>query len=465
MNSFIQDDFLLENQTAKELYHDYAKTLPIIDYHCHLSPEAIATDKQFKNITDLWLSGDHYKWRALRTLGVNEHYITGTASDFEKFEKFAENLPFMIRNPLYHWTHLELARYFDEFELLSAKNAKSVYTSTSAQVVTPTFSTRALLKRMQVEAVCTTEDPIDNLSFHDAIATNAFGIKVSTSFRPDKSILIESANFNPYLDELGEVCDISIETHSQLLQALDQRLAYFHSKGCRLSDHGLNYIPYREATDKEVFEIFLKRRSGKNITVEEAEKFQTALLIYLGKAYHRLGWVQQFHLGAMRNNNSRMFAALGPDTGWDSIGTYPITQSLSLYLNALDQNNKLTKTILYNLNPADNAVMASMIGNFNDGSVKGKIQWGSGWWFLDQLQGMTEQINTLSNMGMLSCFVGMLTDSRSFLSYPRHEYFRRLLCNILGNDIEKGHLPRDINWMGKIVADICYFNAKNYFSF
>ena len=465
MRKFIHEAFLLESKIAEELYHEYAESLPIIDYHCHLSPEAIATDKQFDSITDLWLAGDHYKWRALRTLGVAEHYITGDASDFEKFEKFAEHTPLMIRNPLYHWSHLELARYFNEYELLSGSNAKRIYEETTSLIKTPEFSTRSLLTQMKVEIVCTTEDPTDDLPFHDHMLAHPFSIYVSTAFRPDKAILIENETYNDYIDQLAEVSAMEIQTYDDLLEALANRIDFFHSKGCRLSDHGLNYLPYTPASAAEVSKIFKTRRSGGAITPEDAEKFQTALLLTLGQSYHKKGWVQQFHLGAMRNNNTRMLSTLGPDTGWDSIGTYPITASLSQYLNALDSTDQLTKTILYNLNPADNAVMATMIGNFNDGSVKGKVQWGSGWWFLDQLDGMTEQINTLSNMGILSSFVGMLTDSRSFLSYPRHEYFRRLICNLIGNDIVKGHLPHDLPWMGKIISDICYYNAKNYFPF
>lgn len=465
MRKFIHEAFLLESSVAEKLYHEYAESLPIIDYHCHLSPEAIAKDKKFISITDLWLEGDHYKWRALRTLGVTEHYITGNANDLEKFEKFAENIPFMIRNPLYHWSHLELARYFNEYELLSGDNAHRIYEETTAQVKTPEFSTRSLLKKMNVEIVCTTDDPIDDLRFHDQISLNPFSIHVSTAFRPDKAILIENENFNNYINQLSDVSSIEIQSYDDLLEALEIRIDFFHSKGCRLSDHGLNYLPFTPASNSEVSKIFKTRRSGGDITLHEAEKFQTAILIALGQVYHKKGWVQQFHLGAMRNNNSRMLSTLGPDTGWDSIGSFPITTSLSRYLDTLDRTNQLAKTILYNLNPSDNAVMATMIGNFNDGSVKGKVQWGSGWWFLDQLDGMTEQINTLSNMGILSCFVGMLTDSRSFLSYPRHEYFRRLVCNLIGNDIVKGHLPHDLPWMGKIISDICYYNAKNYFPF
>ena len=464
MKPFIHQNFLLETKIAQELYHDYASTLPIIDYHNHLPPKLIAENTKFNTITDLWISGDHYKWRAMRTLGVSEEYITGKATDKEKFIKFAEATPYMIRNPLYHWTHLELNRYFGIEELLSKENAVKVYEKTTAAVQTSEFSTQSLLERMNVEVLCTTEDPTDTLEHHVNLSTSSFKTKVSTAFRPDKSLFIDGENYNSYIDQLAQVSTIEIATYTDLCEALQKRMDFFHEKGCRLSDHGLEYIPYEIASEKEVKRIFENKRKGQSPTKKETEQFQTALLIFLGKAYQKLGWVQQFHLGAMRNNNTRMFNKLGPDTGWDSIGNYPIALGLSRYLDALDLENQLAKTILYNLNPSDNEIMATMIGNFNDGSAKGKIQWGSGWWFLDQLDGMTDQINILSNMGIISCFIGMLTDSRSFLSFPRHEYFRRLVCNIFGNDIDKGLLPNDMKLIGGIVQDICYGNAKSYFN-
>ena len=464
MKPFIHQNFLLETKIAQELYHDYASTLPIIDYHNHLPPKLIAENTKFNTITDLWISGDHYKWRAMRTLGVSEEYITGKATDKEKFIKFAEATPYMIRNPLYHWTHLELNRYFGIEELLSKENAVNVYEKTTAALQTSEFSTQSLLERMNVEVLCTTEDPTDTIEHHVNLSTSSFKTKVSTAFRPDKSLFIDGENYNSYIDQLAQVSTIEIATYTDLCEALQKRMDFFHEKGCRLSDHGLEYIPYEIVPEKEVKRIFENKRKGQSPTKKEAEQFQTALLIFLGKAYHKLGWVQQFHLGAMRNNNTRMFNKLGPDTGWDSIGNYPIAFGLSRYLDALDIENQLAKTILYNLNPSDNEIMATMIGNFNDGSAKGKIQWGSGWWFLDQLDGMTDQINILSNMGIISCFIGMLTDSRSFLSFPRHEYFRRLVCNIFGNDIDKGLLPNDMKLIGGIVQDICYGNAKSYFN-
>lgn len=465
MSSLINDNFLLETDKAKELYHGYAATLPIIDYHNHLPPKALAKNQIFSNTTALWLEGDHYKWRALRTLGVYENYITGSASDKEKFVKFAESIPYMIRNPLYHWTHLELSRYFGIDTLISKQNAANLYEQTTAAVQSADFSTQSLLRRMNVEALCTTEDPTDSLEHHVALAASSFKTKVSTAFRPDKSLLIDGEGYNAYIDSLAEASNIEITTYQDLCDALQNRIEFFHDKGCRLSDHGLEYIPFQSASDQEINSIFQTKRTSGNLSKIETEKLQTALLLFLGKAYHRMGWVQQFHLGAMRNNNTRMFNKLGPDTGWDSIGSYPIAFGLSRYLDTLDSTEQLSKTILYNLNPADNEIMATMIGNFNDGSAKGKIQWGSGWWFLDQLDGMTNQINTLSNMSLISCFVGMLTDSRCFLSFPRHEYFRRLVCNLFGNDLKKGLLPNDMELIGGIIKDICYRNAKSYFNF
>ena len=465
MQNFITNDFLLESETAKKLYHDFAVHLPIIDYHCHLSSKAIAENTQFENITKLWIDGDHYKWRALRTLGVEEKYITGSASDQEKFLEWAKAMPFTVRNPIYHWSHLELLRYFNCNELLSDKNAINIYQETTALVKTKDFRTQNLLEKMNVELICTTEDPIENLNYHQQLKKSSFKTKVSTSFRPDKAIMIESNTYNTYINSLEARTNSEIKSYKNLKDALINLVEYFHENGCRISDHGLTFIPFEITSEKTIETIFEKRRLGNNISEKEKNQYQTSLMIFLGKLYHRKGWVQQFHLGAMRNNNTRKFKLLGPDTGWDSIGNYPIAQNLSKFLDCLDQNNELTKTILYNLNPSDNAIMATLIGNFNDGSEKGKVQWGSGWWFMDQLEGMTNQLNTLSNIGLISCFVGMLTDSRSFLSFPRHEYFRRLVCNLFGEDIEKGRLPNDLSWIGKIISDICYNNAKNYFDF
>jgi glucuronate isomerase len=456
---------LLENKYAEELYHNYSKNQPIIDYHNHLSPQNIADNKIFDNITQVWINGDHYKWRAMRTLGINEQFITGNGSDKDKFLNWGKTVPYTMRNPLYHWTHLELARYFDIYDLLNEKSAEKIYIETSEKINSEAYSTQNLLKKVNAELVCTTEDPIDNLEHHQKLTANPFGTKVSTAFRPDKAILISNDGYNAYLDTLGDVSGIAINTYSDLQSALRNRIEFFAANGCKLSDHGLDQIYFENFTESEINSIFKKKRENGALTPEEALKFQSAVLLFLSETYHEFGWVQQFHLGALRNNNARMHRILGPDTGWDSIGDYPQAQKLSSFLNALDSKDKLTKTIIYNLNPADNEVMATMIGNFNDGSVRGKVQFGSGWWFLDQKDGMTKQLNALSNMGLISCFVGMLTDSRSFLSFPRHEYFRRILCNLLGDEIQRGELPADMEWIGKLVADISYNNAKEYFKF
>lgn len=461
---FINDDFLLETTHAKELYHDFVKNKPIIDYHNHLLPNQIVSNHQFENITQAWIGGDHYKWRAMRTLGIDEYYITGAASDFEKFEKWASCVPKTIRNPLFHWTHLELSRYFGINDLLNSDNAKDIYFQTQSMLSLPSHGAKGLLNQMNVELVCTTEDPLDTLEHHKAYKGDGT-LKLTTAFRPDKAVIIESEIYIEYLKQLSEVSGIEINDFASLCEALLSRINFFHKNGCRLSDHGLDFLHYSRASESELNQIFDKRRLDKQLSTDDIAKFQTEILLFLSQQYAKLGWVQQFHLGALRNNNTRMLSQLGPDTGWDSIGDFSQARNLSKYFNALDIDNSLTKTIIYNLNPADNEVFASMIGNFNDGSVSGKIQWGSGWWFLDQKDGMTKQINTLSNMGMLSTFVGMLTDSRSFLSFPRHEYFRRILCNILGNDIQNGELPDDKKWIGGIASDIAYNNAKEYFNF
>lgn len=462
---FLGDNFLLENTTAEILYHEYAKQQPIIDYHNHLSPKEIAEDKQFKNLTEIWLNGDHYKWRAMRTFGVAERYITGDANDKEKFEKWATTVPFTIRNPLYHWTHLELQRYFGIKDLLSPQSATTIYQHCSNLLQTKEYSTRSLLRKMKVAVVCTTDDPIDDLSFHQQVKAEGMDIKMLPAFRPDKAILIEREGYKEYITKVGKAADINIANFQDLWEALSKRMDYFHAQGCRLADHGLEQVYAENFTSGEVNTIFKKRLAGKQVTNQEAKKFMSAILYHLGCRYAEKGWVQQFHLGALRNTNTRLLRQLGPDTGFDSMGDFEQATTLSKLLDRLDTENKLAKTILYNLNPRDNEVMATMIGNYNDGSVRGKMQFGSAWWFLDQKDGMEKQINTLSNMGLLSCFIGMLTDSRSFLSFPRHEYFRRLLCNLIGKDVHNGELPNDTKWLGGIVADICYNNAKNYFDF
>ncbi|MGB5319549.1 glucuronate isomerase [Eudoraea sp.] len=462
---FIHDDFLLQSEFAKKLYHNYAKDLPIIDYHNHLSPQKIADNYQFQNISEVWLHGDHYKWRAMRTMGISEEFITGSASDKAKFQKWGQTVPFTMRNPLYHWTHLELKRYFGINELLDQNNATEIYNNCSEQLSKSSHSTRGLLKQMKVEVVCTTDDPIDSLIFHDKNKANE-DVKLLPAFRPDKAYAANNSDtYNQYLDALEEVTNIQIRSFADLKNALENRITYFHEHGCRLADHGLDYLPYYKEEDMNIDQIFNNVRKGEHLNNLENDQLKSTLLVFLSKQYHKKGWVQQFHLGALRNNNTRMLDLLGPDTGFDSIGDFPQATSLSNFLNHLDSSNELGKTIIYNLNPADNEVMAAMIGNFNDGSIKGKVQFGSGWWFLDQKDGMEKQLNSLSNIGLLSCFVGMLTDSRSFLSFPRHEYFRRVLCNLFGNDVAKGELPADEKWLGKIVSDVCYNNAKAYFPF
>lgn len=463
--AFIHDNFLLENKYAEELYHNYSKNLPIIDYHNHLPPQQIAEDKIFNNITNVWINGDHYKWRAMRTMGVDEKFITGDASDKDKFLNWAKTVPHTMRNPLYHWTHLELARYFDIYDFLNENSAERIYQETKEKLNSKDYSCRHLLKKMNVEVVCTTEDPTDSLLYHQQLAESDFKITVNTAFRPDKSILINNKGYNDYINNLEEITGIEIRNYSDLCDALRNRIVFFDANGCKLCDHGLDQIYFEDYTENEINTVFKKKRENKNITNEEALKFQSAILVFLSEAYHEFGWVQQFHLGALRDNNVRMHRILGPDTGWDSIGDFSQAKKLSAFLNALDGKDKLTKTIIYNLNPADNEVMATMIGNFNDGSVKGKVQFGSGWWFLDQKDGMIKQLNALSNMGLISCFIGMLTDSRSFLSFPRHEYFRRILCNLFGDEIERGELPNDIEWIGKMISNISYYNAKEYFNF
>lgn len=467
IKTFLGYEFLLENSTAEILYHEYAAKQPILDYHNHLPPDEIANDKKFDNVTAAWLIGDHYKWRAMRTMGVPERFITGEATDVEKFKKWAETVPFTIRNPLFHWTHLELKRYFGVDELLTPSSAEHIYYHCSDLLKTDAYSTRNLLHKMNVELLCTTDDPVDDLRHHQQMRQKGLdiGIKMLPTFRPDKAVLIEKETFPAYIQRLGEAANVGIQSFDDLLQALKNRIDFFHKNDCRLSDHGLEQAYSDDFTQGEVNAIFQNRLSGVKISKKEGRKFKSAVLYHLSCLYAERGWAQQFHLGALRNNNTRLLQHLGPDTGFDSIGDWEQAASLSKFLNRLDSEGKLAKTILYNLNPKDTEVMATMVGNFNDGSMKGKMQYGSAWWFLDQKDGMEKQINALSNMGLLSCFIGMLTDSRSFLSFPRHEYFRRLLCNLIGRDVHNGELPNDTKWLGGIVEDICYFNAKNYFRF
>jgi glucuronate isomerase len=471
VKAFLDSDFLLQTKTAQILYHDYASKMPIIDYHNHLPPDQILNDINFNNLTHAWLAGDHYKWRAMRANGINEGYCTGEKSDFEKFEKWAETVPFTMRNPLYHWSHLELQRYFGVHELLNEKTAKKIYEECTEKLGSSTHSVRNLLKMMDVKTVCTTDDPLDTLEHHIAYNKELVNkpegseVKMLPAFRPDKFILIDNPNFSTYISKLSEIVNFEINDYLSLQKALRKRADFFAEQGGKIADHGLEQIYAEDFTEEQADTILKKTLSGQKITLQEATIFKSAVLHFLGVMYSELNWIQQFHIGALRNNNRRAMRLLGADTGWDSIGDWSQAKAMSKFLGKLDEFNQLTKTIIYNLNPADNELMATMIGNFNDGSVAGKIQWGSGWWFLDQKDGMEKQINTLSQMGLLSRFVGMLTDSRSFLSFPRHEYFRRILCNIYGNDIENGELPNDIAYIGTNIQDICYTNAKNYFGF
>ncbi len=465
MKKFLDENFLLQTKTAQRLYHVFASEMPIIDYHCHLPPDQIANDINFKNLTQAWLYGDHYKWRAMRANGIDESYCTGNRSDYEKFEKWAETVPYTLRNPLYHWTHLELQRYFNIDKVLNADTAREIYDEATAKLQTQKYSVRSLLSRMNVKVVCTTDDPVDNLKHHQKISNDGFDIKILPAFRPDKAMNVDEAvSFNTYANMLEAASDLSISSYKSYLDALKQRHDFFASMSCSVSDHGLEQMYAEDYSDAEIENAFNKIRSGKELTQIEKLKFKSAMLYQFAVWNNEKGWVQQFHLGALRNNNSRLLKLSGTDAGCDSIGDFSQARALAKFLDGLDKNNQLAKTILYNLNPADNELMATMSGNFNDGSVKGKIQYGSAWWFLDQKDGMVKQINALSNMGLLSRFVGMITDSRSFLSYPRHEYFRRILCNLFGDEIENGELPNDINATGKIIQDICYYNARNYFN-
>ncbi|MEQ8580841.1 MAG: glucuronate isomerase [Marinoscillum sp.] len=464
MKEFLGEDFLLETKTAQKLYHDYAAQMPIIDYHCHLSPKDIAEDRVFNNLTEAWLEGDHYKWRAMRTNGVDESFVTGNKTPEEKFGQWASTVPDTLRNPLYHWTHLELQRYFDIKDILNTATSQQVYQQASAKLNSSGFSVRGLMAKMNVEVVCTTDDPISELEYHLQLQQEGFPIKVLPTFRPDNLYAVENPEaYKSYLKKLEGLVGFSISSFEDLLKASQQRIDFFHQVGGRLSDHGLEQLyEFGKADASELFDLIL---SGETLSGYQIQQFKMALLVELSKMYHAKGWTQQFHLGAIRNNNTRMMRTLGPDTGFDSIGDFSQVKAISRFLDQLDNTDQLAKTILYNLNPADNEAMATMIGNFNDGSVAGKLQYGSAWWFLDQKDGMEKQMNALSNMGLLSRFVGMLTDSRSFLSFPRHEYFRRILCNMIGKDVENGELPNDLEWLGAQVQNICYHNAKNYFNF
>jgi glucuronate isomerase len=466
MKNFIQDDFLLTTKRAVKLYQKYAEAEPIFDYHCHIPPKDIAENRQFKNLFEIWLEGDHYKWRAMRSNGVAEKFVTGSASPEEKFNAWAKTVPQTLRNPLYHWTHLELKRYFGISDLLSEKTAAKIWQQANAKLATPAFTTQGILKKMQVKVVCTTDDPVDDLGHHRAFAKSGQVTKMLPAFRPDKALTVNSpASFNKWVEQLASAANTDVNSFSAFISALEKRHEYFHSQNCRLSDHGMNHCFADFCSEKVAAGIFDKARKNEAVSPLEHSQFSSFMMLFFGHLDAKRGWTKQLHLGALRNNNDRLLKQLGPDTGFDSIGDFPQAAALSAYLNKLDSDNLLPKTVIYNLNPADNYAFASMIGNFQDGTIPGKIQYGSGWWFLDQKEGMEWQINALSQLGLLSRFIGMITDSRSFMSYPRHEYFRRTLCNLIGRDIKNGTIPDDESLVGPMIKNICYANAKNYLAF
>ncbi len=463
----MDEDFMLDNEAARILYHQHAAGLPIIDYHCHLNPEFIAKDRQFENLGQIWLEGDHYKWRAMRTNGISEKFVTGGASYWEKFEKWAETVPYTMRNPLYHWTHLELQKAFGIDTILNPSTAREIYDACTEKLQTPEFSARGLMRKFQVEVVCTTDDPIDSLEHHISLQKEGFETKVLPTWRPDKAMAVENPTaYRAYVEKLSEVSGVSISTFSDLIQALQVRHDFFASVGCKLSDHGLEEFYAETYTQNKIDDLFNKVYGGAALTKAEIDVFKSAMMVEFARMDAAKNWVQQLHYGPIRDNNSRLFKQVGADTGFDSMGDPNVAKNMSAFLNRLDETGELPKTILYNINPKDNEMLATMIGNFQDGSVPGKIQFGSGWWFLDQKFGMQAQMNSLSALGLLSRFVGMLTDSRSFLSYPRHEYFRRIMCNLIGTDVEKGEIPAsEMEFLGQMVEGISYYNARQYFKF
>ena len=466
MKPFMDEDFLLSNETAKILYHNYAKQVPIIDYHCHINPQEIAEDRQFDTITQVWLGGDHYKWRQMRTNGIDEKFITGDASDYEKFEKWAATLQKAIGNPLYHWSHLELQRYFDYKKPLSPSTAEEVWEVCNKKLADPSMSVRNIIRQSNVETICTTDDPVDSLEWHKKIAEDeTFEVKVLPAWRPDKAMNLEKPEYLDYLAKLSAVSGVKIDSFAALCEALKVRMDFFASMGCLVSDHALEYVMYKPATAEEIEAIFAKRLAGTAPTALEELQFKTAFMNFVGKEYHRLGWVMQLHYGTKRDNNVFRYNQLGPDTGYDCINTYSSSAEMAAFLNSLNATDQLPKTIIYSLNPVDNAAIGTVLGCFQDASCVGKIQQGSAWWFNDHKTGMTEQMTSLANLSLLANFVGMLTDSRSFLSYTRHEYFRRILCNLIGTWVENGEYPNDIEFLGKMVQDISYYNTKNYFGF
>lgn len=465
MRQFIHENFLLNNNTAVRLYHEYSENQPVIDFHCHLSPAMIADNRKFLNLTQAWLEGDHYKWRAMRSNGVSEDYCTGNKPDDQKFIKWAETVPATIGNPLYHWTHLELARYFNIKELLSPDTARNIYNQTSDLLNSDDYSIQSLLKRMNVEVVCTTDDPADNLDYHKRLS-KTYSVRILPTFRPDNIIKTEDPEkFVSYISRLGQSYGKEIGDFTTLIEVLDRRHNYFHENGGRLSDHGMERFYFSDYTEAEAGRIFKKLLEGNYISEEETEKYRTAVMTELCRMNHKRGWTQQFHIGAIRNNNTRMFRQMGPDTGWDSIGIPQDARKMSMFLSSLDSTDQLARTILYNLNPADNEMMITMAGNFNDGTSIAKVQYGPAWWFLDQKNGMEKHLRDLASFGLLRRFIGMVTDSRSFLSYPRHEYFRRVACNYIGEEVEKGLIPDDNGLLKPLIEGISYFNARNYFGF
>lgn len=465
MRKFLDEDFLLGTKTAYTLYHEYAKDMPIFDFHCHMSPAQIAGNTRFENLTQVWLYEDHYKWRAMRSNGVEEKYITGDASDFEKYTRWAETIPYTIGNPLYHWTHLELKRVFGIDDLLNPETALPIWNRCEELLQEDRFCAQALMEQMNVKVVCTTDDPADSLEHHIAIRNNeSFNVKVLPCLRPDKALAAGAGPaYREYLERLGRAADLEIRSYSDLLEALERRHKFFHDQGCRLSDHDLGLPAYADASHSELDAIFVKGIAAAPITDEEIKKFKFALLVYLGCLNKKRDWTTQYHIGATRNNSTRLLNSFGPDAGCDAMGDGALAKPLAKLLDALDSTNELPRTILYNLNPRDNLLLAALMGCYQDSSVPSKIQLGSGWWFNDQKDGMIQQMTTFANLGLLSRFVGMLTDSRSFLSYCRHEYFRRILCDLIGGWVEAGEAPNDLNLLGKMVQDISFNNAKNYF--
>ena len=463
---FIDEEFLLGSVAARRLYRQFAQGEPIFDYHCHISPRDIAENRRFGDLFEIWLEGDHYKWRAMRSNGVAEKFITGDASPEQKFQAWARTVPHTLRNPLYHWTHLELRRYFGITELLSEKTAARIWKQANDKLATPALTAQGILKQFKVKVVCTTDDPVDTLEHHRAFARQGHPTRMLPAFRPDKALTVNApASFNPWVEQLAAAANVDINGFGAFISALERRHDYFHAQGCRLSDHGLNHCFADFCSEKVAAGIFKKARRGEPVSALEQSQFASFMMMFFGRLDAKRGWTKQLHLGALRNNNTRLLARLGPDTGFDAIGDFPQAQALAAYLDRLDAEKSLPKTIIYNLNPGDNYVFASVIGSFQDGTVPGKIQFGSGWWHLDQKQGMEWQLDALSNLGLLSRFIGMITDSRSFMSYPRHEYFRRILCNLIGRDIQTGAIPDDDSLVGPMIKNICYANAKNYLAF